>query len=52
MKKKNRAAVELGRLGAGHPKHYSEAERKRRADCMRAINERRRIKTQTTATVS
>jgi len=44
MKTKNRAAVELGRLGRGKPKHYSEAERERRSNVMRALNEKRRIK--------
>jgi len=47
MKTKNRAAVELGRLGRGKPKHYTEAELKRRSDCMRAINEKRRAATAT-----
>jgi len=39
---KNKAAQELARLGRGIPKHYSKAERKRRANRMRLMNEKRR----------
>ena len=42
--KPNKAAQILGRLGKGIPKNYSIAERMRRADRMRKVNETRNSK--------
>ncbi len=41
---KNPAAVALGRLAAGRPKNFSQAERARRRHQMQQINARRRRK--------
>ncbi len=37
----NKNASALGKLGRGKPKRYSDAERKRRSDLMRALNAER-----------
>lgn len=46
----NRAAQALGRLAAGHPKHYSPEERARRAERMRRMNVERAKKSEGAAT--
>jgi len=40
--KVNKAAQALGRMGKGKPKNYTKAERARRAERMRIINERKK----------
>ena len=39
---KNPAAVALGKLAKGHPKHFSQAELARRRDRMLEINKARK----------
>lgn len=41
MPAKNPAAVALGKLGKGKPKQLTAADRKRRADLMRANQQKR-----------
>lgn len=41
---KNKAAQELGRMAAGKPKNYSEAELERRRKRMKAMNAKRRTR--------
>ena len=41
MSEKNKAAQELGRLGKGRPKNFSEEELQKRAERMKILNQKR-----------